>query len=319
MSSNATELFRADLTQPEIVGRLVELLKHGVPQSLPILGSLFHSSPPTAETIDGVAPKLYVWTSFDLNHADRPSLYSVVAYSPLDNNQARYFCSADGSSDTPTGREKKHVVDFLTMFLRHVNDQLGDSSNPTMFKIGSVHEKWVDTLRSLDVDRANPCTKYLRAPPGPGDALPDRDVLGGIFTISPLQPSDAESIISTSHISRSREYILSRSLTSICIRAAGADGSGGRPIAWALQHSDGSIGTLFVQPEYRGKGLARKVMGTLVNRLDQADAKAARGGALGWNWVDVVAGNTNAEHFFEGLQGWHRGWTCYWISWASLD
>ncbi|KZT26768.1 hypothetical protein NEOLEDRAFT_207535 [Neolentinus lepideus HHB14362 ss-1] len=318
-------LFKVDLTQPESALKLVHLLQPCIPQCLPVLGTLLHSSPSHGEspTSYGSISNLYAWASFDLDATGTPSLFSVVVISTLDNNQARYFCSAENNQEEPSQQEKAHVLDFIRAFLNIVN-KLGLSSSIKMIPaneqvtakggimVGSMHQKWVDTLSPL-AGRIGPCTKFLRPPSVPGSAPITIGGLEGNFTISPLTALDIQTLVSTSAIPHSKEYFLSRCDTSICIGTIGAEGSPSQPVAWALQHTDGSIGTLYVQPELRGKGLARTVVESLVRRLDQAEMPEERGGAFRWNWVDTVENNVNAERFFGSLQGWNKGWMCYWM------
>ncbi|TFK54255.1 hypothetical protein OE88DRAFT_1169345 [Heliocybe sulcata] len=322
-------LFKVDLLQPGAVAQLVNLLQPHIPYSLPLLGTLLHSSPSRlAEATDeGLITNLHAWTSFDPKKIERPSVFSAVILSTLDNNQARYFCSAETSGGDPSQGERDHVLQFIQDFLSDLN-RLGLSSSIKMMPaneqvtvnagiiVGSVHQKWLDTLSPL-AGRIGPCTKFLRPPSEPGSAASSVPDLGQEFAITTLTPPDIQTLISSSAIPHTEEYFLSRCDTSICVRTVDAEGSPSRPVAWALQHTDGSIGTLYVQPEFRGKGLARAVVDSLARRLNEAEVPGERGGAFGWNWADVVQNNVNAERFFAGLHGWNIGWKCYWMFLAS--
>jgi GNAT superfamily N-acetyltransferase len=95
-------------------------------------------------------------------------------------------------------------------------------------------------------------------------------------------------------------------------------------------HSDGSIGMLHVEPEFRRRGIAQILMNRLIRerantestgellgltkeRRMESNSAVRGGGALGWNWVDVVESNKEGSRFFKSLGGWAEGWTSLWL------
>lgn len=314
----------------------VALLKPYLPYSLPILGYIFHSSQPTHTGFG--EPNIQVWTAKSDVKSDSPTsnLFSVVMFTPIDS-QFRLFCSADSSSAHPTAEEEEHVVSTLQSAMNLIvvadppifrtivplpaplhNHAVEDALDlGTVIFIGSVHEKWTNCLKPYS-PKMNPCVKYLCPPSDVINAQPSRDG----WVVTGLEEADIELVRATSGISRSREYVLERCPTSVCIRTQSKDAEGapGRPIAWALMHADGSIGALHVEADYRRQGLGQFAMHELVRRCrgsgptDKGGEKIADGGgALGWNWTDVVQGNEKGAGFMESLGGWKEGWLCYWV------
>jgi ribosomal protein S18 acetylase RimI-like enzyme len=67
----------------------------------------------------------------------------------------------------------------------------------------------------------------------------------------------------------------------------------GAMVAWAYVAIDGSLATLYVRPEDRGKGLAAAVVWTLLVRLRDGEFAAYRGGNGGSNYVLADVGPEN--------------------------
>lgn len=108
-------------------------------------------------------------------------------------------------------------------------------------------------------------------------------------------------IIATSKIPRPADYITSLlSNSSVATLPSPADPSKRGPAAWILTHSDLSLGSLYVTPEHRRKGLAKRVV---QHRLAQPGA--FRG------VVYVETGNEASEALWKSL-GWEKGWETVW-------
>lgn len=80
--------------------------------------------------------------------------------------------------------------------------------------------------------------------------------------VSPLVAADAPLVTRYWPYGRRPGYVLERlrSGPSAAVRRRG------RPVAWALTHSDGSMGFLHVLDEYRGQGMARSIGTWLARR-----------------------------------------------------
>lgn len=154
--------------------------------------------------------------------------------------------------------------------------------------------------------------------------------------ISPVAHDDMHVVVGVDTPSpRRRAYIASKLHQSTCIRVPAPslpvdddipDSLGMRdiaeqdavnehtPIAWALLDWDGSIGPVYVDPESRRRGLATLVLNQLVRSLDgpnaglgpvisDVGARCVKGGAAGWNWVDIQGPNSAAIALYGHLVG----------------
>lgn len=61
------------------------------------------------------------------------------------------------------------------------------------------------------------------------------------------------------------------------------------PVAWVLQHNNGSIAHIYVLDEYRKIGLAQRVLNSLIFQLQSNDMPV---------FAFIRIGNTASEHLF---------------------
>ena len=97
-------------------------------------------------------------------------------------------------------------------------------------------------------------------------------------------------------------------LQSLAIYPTGPD-EGSAPVAWAFVGLDGSLTTLHVEAEWRGKGLAKAISTKLFkdkmsNFWENGEKQLAHG--------YVIAGNKPSEATCRSL-GAKREWECYWL------
>ncbi|EDN91254.1 predicted protein [Sclerotinia sclerotiorum 1980 UF-70] len=79
-------------------------------------------------------------------------------------------------------------------------------------------------------------------------------------------------------------------------------------IAWAFIGIDGTFATLYVQPPYRGQGLASYIARLLVYRLGCGEFRdLGFTGESGWVHADVKEGNSGSEGVMRALEG-KKGW-----------
>jgi ribosomal protein S18 acetylase RimI-like enzyme len=158
----------------------------------------------------------------------------------------------------------------------------------------------------------NPCRKFVLSPAAaaafvaaePGSAVRlTQEVYGG-----PLEEADLQAVIDNSRIPRAREYLRSRMDQSVCLRVSW----NGRiqPVAWALVHADGEIGTLNVVDTYKRHGLATEVMRRVVTVQRERPAPYTGG----WHWIDVIDDNAEGMAFYENLAWWEKAWVASWMS-----
>ena len=92
----------------------------------------------------------------------------------------------------------------------------------------------------------------------------------------------------------------------------------GRLVAWAYVGIDGSFITLYVLPEYRGKGLATYVAVEMLVRLDRGEfADLGFDGSSGWVHSDVKQGNGGSEGVMMSLGG-KVGWVSSYV-WVDSE
>ncbi|RHZ52140.1 hypothetical protein CDV55_101933 [Aspergillus turcosus] len=118
---------------------------------------------------------------------------------------------------------------------------------------------------------------------------------------------------------RDRTYLFrsDETLSSIPGVAAYVDGPGDgeeeMPIAWAFLGLDGSLATLFVEPEHRGKGIAEALSREVMRRGMAEGGIWREVGEEGELWVhaNVLATNGASRRVLEKLGG-EVGWTVKW-------
>lgn len=98
------------------------------------------------------------------------------------------------------------------------------------------------------------------------------------------------------------------------------DGSPENPVCWAFLGQDGSLTTLHVEPEHRGKRLAvqvgREAMRSGMSsesRLFELDGDLPQ--EQGWVFADVLADNVASRRVMEKMGG-EAKWT---VAWAVVE
>jgi GNAT superfamily N-acetyltransferase len=111
-------------------------------------------------------------------------------------------------------------------------------------------------------------------------------------------------------LSRSRTIIPRRNVTlrrlgNVAIFPSEAGDSQGatQPIAWAFFGPEGALASLHVEPQYRGRGLAKAVGAKLLEEYKQSD---------GWAHADVGVSNEQSAGVCKALGG-HESWVAWWI------
>lgn len=215
----------------------------------------------------------------------------------------------------------EHVTGFVHAFIVFVAQtskaKYATSDPPGVaFRLGSVHERWVPILGPLAADVA-PSTKFLRAPTTCHEVavhIP-KDIPGLI--LEEMRPEDAEIIRANSKVSQTLDYILSRRPFFVCARESGIPG----PVAWGTIHPDGSIGAVYVAESHRRRGLAKLIIGKLMERREEMYCRVSwdanmhdRVVELGrWHHTDVLESSSGAAVLFSQLEEWRRGWVCNWL------
>ncbi|KAL2863431.1 uncharacterized protein BJX67DRAFT_384748 [Aspergillus lucknowensis] len=227
---------------------------------------------------------------------------------------------------------------------------------PTSFLMGTVHAALVELIvqlrdegalrihRGQDTFYAKYCFPLSAFPPrDPGER--DRDQRGGerpnadadsmggyrfhsSAGVSGIQACHIDLVNSRTNVNRSREALMAMGGVALYHSHSRPcplreEGQGSRtglemPIGWAFLGFDGSLCTLHVEPQHRGKGLAgvlgREVMkrgvGVFEPRGGQPDTEG-RGGEE-WFYADVAVGNAASRRVMEKMGG-VVGWTTAWL------
>lgn len=125
--------------------------------------------------------------------------------------------------------------------------------------------------------------------------------------MSRVPESQIDLVIATSSIPRQAATLLSQANVAIL-------NSEGNLAAWVYIGIDGSIATLYVLPEYRGKGFSTIVANEILKRLGEGEFEDL--GILGRAWVhaDVKVGNVESEAVMRSLGGEIAGGSSYlWV------
>ena len=84
------------------------------------------------------------------------------------------------------------------------------------------------------------------------------------------------------------------------------------PIAWAFLGVDDSVTTLHVQPEYRGRGLAKAVMKRLWDDASKKSGETTSERTERWAHADVLVGNDASNGLCKSLGG-KLAYVDYWV------
>jgi GNAT superfamily N-acetyltransferase len=131
------------------------------------------------------------------------------------------------------------------------------------------------------------------------------------FRVGRVPEDQLDIVIATSSIKRQPS-------TYLILPSVGLLNENGLLVAWGYVGIDGSFATLYVLPDYRGKGLASYVAEELLRRLGGGDFKdMGYDGKSGWVHSDVKAGNEGSEKVMKSLGGKVSWGTSY--IWVDSD
>ncbi|MCJ1404677.1 hypothetical protein MMC11_007903 [Xylographa trunciseda] len=132
-----------------------------------------------------------------------------------------------------------------------------------------------------------------------------------------VREGEFELVASRTEIPRSGRTM--KLLGSVGLRRR-AEGTEGQLVSWAFLGPDGSLTSLHVEPEFRGKGLGKLVTRRLFGLLAQRGKRSGFGDVgVGEEWChsDVAADNAGSIGVARGLGG-EEGWECFW-GWVDLS
>jgi GNAT superfamily N-acetyltransferase len=182
-------------------------------------------------------------------------------------------------------------------------------ANPNIILIGGIHAFPANLLRSADlIDTSHPGLEYTYIKylfrtstlPAPSD-LPDGLCWERVI------PSDFELVRSRTAIPRQDATLAL--LPSMAIHSIAPDSETSLPIAWTFLGVDASLTSLHVEPEWRGKGLAKKLASKIFGDRVVFNGE---GEEDMWAHADVAVDNLQSQGVCKSLGG-EQWWTVYWI------
>lgn len=236
------------------------------------------------------------------------STSSAVPYPPLTPAEEADIWAAVTANDADETAAKYHTHTSAS-----AAKYLENLHTPSMLKVGTMHAAgvaWARGLGMLDRDGVGSGFAYRKYVFQPRESLhEDEKVMGegGWQGLSwgQLREEDLAIVRSRSAIPRTNRTL--RTLPSVAVFAT-TEGYK-RPVAWAFLAVDGSLSSLHVEPEYRGKGLA-KAMGRKIFR----EGWAAFGEDLnGLAHADVALENIESNGVCKSLGGIDQDWQVYWV------
>ncbi|KAG8863263.1 hypothetical protein FRB96_008754 [Tulasnella sp. 330] len=313
------------------IDTLIRFLTPFLPSSLSVVAHL--RAPPRP-------PSLTIYSSFDLDillnkkveesraSCALPALFSIATQcGPI----LRFFCSDERNIDDDDGRRGTAETDESKVAAAHVKSffeswvpiLLQESSGRPCL-IGSLRHCWVPFLKTWAVRVGIGGQKYIwdlslasSSLMVHGDLASPLAVPPG-FILTQLSASEIPRVIETSGLTRSREEVQQRLPYSLCLRRSGGETGTSTVAGWALIRADGTIGTLWIEPKFRGKGYTRYILYGLVQTQRRLLAVAGEDDEKFCINVGVMKDNIAAAGLFEAL-GWKRAWKGFWVAVAPAD
>lgn len=186
------------------------------------------------------------------------------------------------------------------------DDYASHAANPSIMLFGSIHMTTTHLLKELDVlsheyHTALVANQHIVFDVG---ALPEmrKDLPSGLRW-GELRPRHFNLVRSRTQIPRQ-----DRTLTVLPSLAIFPEGSE-EPISWGFIGLDGSLTTIHVEPEYRGKGLAKAITTKLFrDKMEVFHEEDVRR----WAHGIVIVGNVASQKMCESLGG-RSLFECYWV------
>lgn len=312
MADVATTFYR--YSQEEALSRFPPLLKSYLPQSNPIYNRIRapHNLPSRHCLFAANFPPDHSPNSdgFTIVFADRSRHFESqiwVFNSLLENSVISEAQQALISKD----------LQALIHFLKDVQipDAPGWPFSPTL-KFACLHKYLSDSLVEIGKSRdALPYSTTWNLWNISTSSIPSRlerkRSLPPGYRVTRVPEDQIDLVISTSSIPRQASTLLAQP-------SIGLLNETGDLVAWGYIGVDGSFATLYVIPEYRGKGLATSVALELLGRLAAGEfTDLGFDGSSGWAHSDVYAGNKASESVMKVLGG-RIGWTTKYM-WIESD
>jgi ribosomal protein S18 acetylase RimI-like enzyme len=184
------------------------------------------------------------------------------------------------------------------------NDYGGHAADPNVMLWGAVHEKTVPMP-----DRLGFLTRRFKA-----GLVPNYNFIWDVDSLAPVKdlPSGlhwGELTKENFSVVRSRTQIPRQDRTLAVLPNLGLFTESGQLVSWAFVGLDASLTTLHVEPEWRGKGLAKALTTKLFwEKMDLFWEDGMKKLAHGY----VIVGNKESEGMCRSLGG-KSDWEVYWL------
>ncbi|KAK0100960.1 hypothetical protein ONS95_013051 [Cadophora gregata] len=174
-----------------------------------------------------------------------------------------------------------------------------------ILKFGCLHETLATTLLSIGnakgVVRRQTIWNLWLVETGPVSKSKKKKELPEGFSMTRVPDEQLDLVLSTSSIPRQAETLKQQP-------SVGLLDQDGKMVAWGYIGIDASFATLYVLPEFRGRGLAKSVAVELIGRLGRGEfVDLGYDGRSGWVHSDVYEGNEGSESVMRSLGG-RVGW-----------
>lgn len=219
--------------------------------------------------------------------------------------------ASDALTAIQSSRLSEHVRALL-LFLREtpIPEAPGWPFSP-IIRFAALHEALarvlIGTAQAMDAVVRMSEWQFFGIPISPAiPMLGEKDAVPSGFRLSSVPDDQLDIVLSTSLIPRQASTM--RALPSAALLAAET----GKLVAWAYLGVDQSFATLYVLPDYRGRGLARCVGAALLRGLrDGAYVHMGYDGASGWAHADIHDGNHGSVGVVSSLGGRDLGRSVY--------
>lgn len=270
------------------------------PHNIPSRHCLFAATfPPDSTTL----PEIYTITFADRSRHEESQIW---AFNPLITNP-----SSPGLSQNEEEILKTHL-NSLVLFLKNIQipEAPGWPFSPNL-RFGCIHEyiatALIQAAEGKDAIANNrPWNAWsiflaaLTSTKRPPRLLPDG------FEIGRVPEEQLGTVLETSSIKR-------QASTMLMLPNVGLLNKDGKLVAWGYIGIDGSFATLYVLPDYRGRGFASLVATELLGRLSRGQfSDLGFHGTSGWAHSDVYVGNKESEGVMKSLGG-EALWVNYYL------
>lgn len=175
-------------------------------------------------------------------------------------NKSKLLCYTD-SAENPRGIliQSGYLHYAFAEDLSFIEELIEHFQNQGEYGFAGIPREIAQALcQRYEVEWSNPCTAYTL---NEADFHPERQE----HATQPLRLKDAELV--DRYYPYSGDHTLEMIRDDIQNRPSAAVFHGGEPVAWALQHPDGTIGMMHTLEEHRHKGYARDTTFGMIQAL----------------------------------------------------